>query len=323
MTESLRESVEKTDRQVELAASTERGMRSVVLGTLASAVLAAVKIITGVLGRSYALIADGVESMLDIVTSLAVWGGLRIAANPPNDKYPYGYGKAEPFVALVAASGLLVAAVGIAVQSVREILTPHRSPAAFTLVVLVVVVVTKEVMFRILFRTGKAIGSRAVQTDAWHHRSDALTSVAAFIGISVALVAGEGYESADDWAALFATLVIAYNGVRLFRSSMREILDASPSPELVERVRRISQNAEGVVEIDLCRVRKSGLGLFVDIHVVVDGNMTVRKGHAIAHDVKDALLMSDLSVLDVVVHIEPVGEDAGQAVTPQLRVKGS
>jgi cation diffusion facilitator family transporter len=284
---------------------TELGVRKTTLAIVASTALGAVKIIAGVLGNSYALIADGVESILDVMSSLVVLGSLKIASSPPTAGFPYGYGKAEPLATMIVASMLLVAALGISIQSVREILTPHYLPAPFTLVVLLGVVATKEVMFRILSRTGESIGSQAMQADAWHHRSDALTSIAAFLGISIALTAGEGYESADDWAALFACTVIGFNGQRLFRSGLREVLDAAPSDETINRIRDISLSVEGVMEIDKCRVRRSGLGLYVDIHVVVDGALSVRQGHIIAHQVKNALLESDLSVLDVTVHIEP------------------
>jgi len=144
-----------------------------------------------------------------------------------------------------------------------------------------------------------------MQTDAWHHRSDSLTSIAAFIGISIALFAGKGYESADDWAALFAAGVIAFNGVRLFRSVLREILDASPPPVLVAQVREIALAVPDVIKLDKCRVRTSWLILFIDLHVVVDGNLTVTRGHDISHRVKDALLASKLGIRDVTIHIEP------------------
>lgn len=287
------------------AVAAARGERATVLGIVASTVLAAVKVFAGVLGHSYALIADGIESMLDIISSMVVLGGLRLAAQPADEQYPWGYGKAEPLAALAVASALLAAAAGIAFQSVREILTPHHAPAPFTLAVLVAVVVTKEIMFRVLSRTGASIGSRAMQTDAWHHRSDSLTSIAAFIGIAIALAMGEGYESADDWAALFAAGVIAFNGVRLFRSAWHDILDAAPDPALVEMLRSTALAVPGVVAIDKCRVRKGGLGCFVDIHVVVSGDLTVMRGHEIAHQVKDALIAGKERVLDVTVHIEP------------------
>jgi cation diffusion facilitator family transporter len=206
----------------------------------------------------------------------------------------------------VISSGLLAAAAIIAVQSVRGILTPQEAPAAFTLVVLVVVVLAKELLFRFLFRAGESIESSALRSDAWHHRSDSLTSLAAFVGIAIALWAGEGYESADDWAALFAAAVIAFNGARLFRSAWRELIDASLPERVVEDVREIARGVDGVAGIDMCRVRKSGLGLWIDIHVEVHGDMTVRDGHDIAHRVKDALTESRYKVMDVVVHIEPM-----------------
>jgi cation diffusion facilitator family transporter len=289
-----------------------RGSRATAWGIIASIVLAAVKIVGGILGNSYALIADGVESMLDIMSSLVVLGSLRISTQPPNEQFPYGFGKAEPLSALLVATALLAAAIGIAVQSIREILTPHHAPAAFTLVILVGVVITKEVMYRLLFRTGEAIGSKAMQTDAWHHRSDSLTSIAAFVGISIALFAGEGYESADDWAALVAAAVIAFNGSRLFKSAWREVLDAAPPLEVTDNVRTVAEGVEGVIEIEKCRVRKSGLGMFVDIHVVVDGAMSVRRGHDLSHHVKDRLIQDVAGIQDVLVHIEPSDEGEEQ-----------
>lgn len=302
----------KTGVQEALARATGRGVRATAFGILASTVLAVVKIVSGVVGHSYALIADGIESMLDIMSSVVVWSSLKIAAQPANEQFPYGYGKAEPLGAMAVATALLGAAVGIVIQSVREILHPHHAPAPFTLVVLVGVVIAKEIMFRILIRVGESIGSRAVQTDAWHHRSDSLTSIAAFLGISIALMAGEGFESADDWAAVFAAGVIAFNGVRLFRSAWREILDVSPPEEIVNRVRRIAAAVDSVAQIDKCRVRRSGLSLFVDIHVMVDGDLTVRTGHDIAHEVKDALLSSGLGIMDAAIHIEPVEEEPAE-----------
>jgi len=321
MSESDESKLRQTAPEARLLELAQRGKSQVSYGILISAVLAAVKIISGIAGNSYALIADGVESMMDIVSSLAVLGSLRMAAQPPDDKYPYGYGKIEPLAALVVSVALFVAALGIAIQSIREILTPHHSPAVFTLVVLIGVVAVKEAMFRLLNKTGVDVGSTAVQADAWHHRSDALTSLAAFIGISIALVGGEGYEAADDWAALFACAMIFYNGVRLFRTGLRDAMDAAVAPELEERIRETGLEVDGVLEIEKCLVRKSGLIHFVDIHVVVDGEVSVSRGHEIGHDVKNALLTEDLRILDVAVHIEPAGlelTDPGQISTASV-----
>lgn len=285
--------------------SAAQGIRASLTGVVVSVVLGAIKVVAGVLGHSYALVADGVESMLDVVSGLVVAGSLKIAAQPPDERYPYGYGKVEPAAALVIATALLATAVGIAIQSVREIRAPHHAPAAFTLVVLVLVVITKEILFRYLLRTGESIDSNAMRTDAWHHRSDSLTSLVAFIGISIALAGGPGYEPADDWAALFAAAVIAFNGVQLLRGAWREIMDVSVPDAILEEIRQIARGVDGVAGIDMCRVRKSGLGLWVDIHVEVPEQMSVREGHTISHKVKDALLASHHNVMDAIVHIEP------------------
>jgi cation diffusion facilitator family transporter len=270
-----------------------------------SGLLGAVKVAAGVVGHSYALIADGVESLLDIVSSLAVWGSLKISMTDPNKRFPYGYGKAEPLAGLAIAAGLILVAVVLAVQSIHEIRSPHQGPEPFTLAVLVIVVAVKELLFRWLAKTGREIESRALESDAWHHRSDALTSLAAFIGISIALWGGKGYESADDWAALIACGLIAYNGYRLLRAALAEVLDAAPADETLLRIRGIAATVPGVSGIDDCRARRSGLGWLVDIHVEVDGAMPVREGHRIAHEVKDALLAGNVGVLDALVHIEP------------------
>jgi cation diffusion facilitator family transporter len=282
----------------------DRGVRSAQLGMITNALLALVKLLAGVFGHSYALIADAVESSADIFSSLIVWGGLRIASRDPDDDYPFGYGKAETVASFTVALMLLGAAVGIAVEAIREIITPHHSPAPWTLIVLVSVVLVKTLLARKVGAVGEEVGSTAVKADAWHHRSDALTSLAAFIGISISLIGGKGYESADEWAALFACAVIAWNGYRLFRPAMDEVMDTAP-PATTDEVRRIGGSIPGVEGIGKCRVRKYGTSHIVDIHVFVDGDMTVRRGHEIAHEVVDALRVSHLKVVDTIVHIEP------------------
>ncbi len=309
----MRQSQKVNDPEAFLKKAAGCGMRATAWGIVASTVLAAVKVIAGITGHSYALVADGIESMLDIMSSMVVWGSLRVASLPATEDHPYGFGKAEPLAALAVATALLGASVGIAIQSISEIRTPHHLPAPFTLGVLVFVILTKEVMFRVLFRIGEKVGSKAMQIDAWHHRSDSLTSIAALIGISIALFAGEGYESADDWAALFAAGVIAFNGVRLFRNALREILDVSPPQKTVAKIMEIAKAVPEVIDLDKCRVRKSGLVLFVDIHVIVDGSLSVNEGHRIAHEVKDALLASGFGIRDVAVHIEPTKMERGQS----------
>jgi cation diffusion facilitator family transporter len=281
------------------------GARVALLGLVINVVLAAVKIVAGVVGHAYVLIADGMESAIDVAGSIVIWGGLTVAARPPDRTHPYGHGKAEPIAALVVAICVLAAAIGLAIESVREILTPHHGPAPFTLAVLVAVIVIKEFLFRYVNRIGQDLESTAVQTDAWHHRSDALTSGAAFIGISVALIGGERWQSADDWAALFACAVIAANGVRLALPAFQEIMDTAPGGKIVRSIRAVASSVPGVVEVEKCYARKMGLDYYVDLHVGVDGNISVHEGHKIAHRVKSAIQQSDSRVADVLVHIEP------------------
>jgi len=268
-------------------------------------VLALVKISTGLAGNSYALVADGIESTADVFASLVVWGGLRFSTRPPDESHPYGHGKAESLAGVVVALFLLGAAILIAAQSLHEIRTPHRPPAWYTLVVLVLVILTKEFLYRRMSSVGEELESSALKANAWHHRSDALTSLAAFVGISIALIGGEGYQVADDWAALLACGIILYNGVRLLLPALDEVMDAA-APQVIEaQLRAIASEVDGVVAIEKCRVRKSGLGLLMDIHVIVEGDITVKKGHWIGHQVKERLLASSLPVTDVVVHVEP------------------
>ena len=283
----------------------QTGSRAVLLGLVINVALAAIKIGAGLFGNAYVLIADGIESALDVGGSLIIWGALKFAARPPDATHPYGHGKAEPFAAMVVSVGVLAAALGLAISSVRELFLPRHGPAPFTLIVLVVAVVTKEIMYRYVVRVGRSAESTAIQTDAWHHRSDAMTSIAAFIGISVALIGGESWRSADDWAALFACAVIAANGYRLLRPALFEILDTAPRGEIVDVVRNAACSVPGVIEVEKTFLRKMGLSFYADLHVKVNGEISVREGHHIAHEVKRAIQKSDPRIADVMVHIEP------------------
>jgi cation diffusion facilitator family transporter len=283
----------------------EKGLRSTILGILANAILAVVKGIAGVLGNSYALIADSIESTTDIASSLIVWGGLKISGIPPDIDHPYGHGKAEPLAATVVGLFLFAVAIGIAIQSAREIVNPHHTPAPFTLVVLVAVVIIKESLFRFVFNVGKSIDSTAVKSDAWHHRSDAITSGSAAVGISIALIGGPGYESADDWAAMFASVIIAFNAFRIIKPAINEVMDAAPAAEIEQAVRATAGHVAGVIGLEKCRIRKMGLWYYVELHVTVEGHITVRHGHDIAREVKAKILEAHANVADVLVHTEP------------------
>jgi cation diffusion facilitator family transporter len=248
---------------------------------------------------------------MDIASSLIVWLGLRYSIKPPDEDHPYGHGKAEPLAAMAVSMALFAAAAGVAIESVREIRLPHHAPAPFTLVVLVLVIVVKELLFRYVFKVGDSTQSTAVKTDAWHHRSDALTSAGAFVGISVALVGGPGYESADDWAALFAAFIIGLNAYLLLMPALAELTDAKPDPALEAQVRAVAERHPDVVGTHKCHVRKMGFDYYVDLDVIVNGEITVTRGHEIAHDVQDAIRAANPLFSKVLIHVEP-------AATPSL-----
>lgn len=293
-----------------------RSIRSTITGMVINGLLAVGKITTGAIGHSQALIADGIESLADIVSSIVVWRGVVVAAVPEDENHPYGHGKAEAVAAGVVGVLLVAAAIWIAVESVHQIVTPHQTPRAYTLVVLVVVIVVKELLFRRVLQTGSELENAAVKGDAWHHRSDAITSFAAAIGIIVALAGGPGYEWADDAAALLASLFIAWNGVRIGRPAMDELMDAAAPKELRDHISALAAAVHGVEHIQKCVVRRHGYWFYVDLHVHVDPQMTVTRSHAIAHEVKDKLRAELPRIRDVLIHIEP-SRKAPEAGPPQ------
>lgn len=282
-----------------------KAIRTTQLGILVSIVLVAVKAVSGYLGDSYALIADATESGVDIVSSGLLWMALRIALKPADEGHPYGHGKAEPLAAILISFFLIGAAAWIAWHSIIFIETPHEIPKTFTLIVLLAVILTKESLYRYVLKIGKSLNSQAVQADAFHHRSDAITSIAAFIGISIAVLGGKGFEQADDWAALLACCFILYNAIGIIRPALGEIMDRAPAGEVVDQVRLLSLKVEGVRGVEKCFVRKMGLEYYVDLHIEVDGSLTVGEGHQIAHRVKDEIINANASIKNVLIHVEP------------------
>ena len=292
-----------------------RGRRSSLIGLVVNLFLAVGKIAAGITGHSQALIADGIESLGDVFGSVVVWHGLTIASRPPDRDHPYGHGKAEPIAAALVAVLLVAAAAVIAVESVHQIVAPHLAPAPFTLVVLLGVILVKEGLFRFVLRVGDDIGSRAVRTDAWHHRSDAITSAAAGIGITIALIGGPGWEAADDWAALFASAIIVSTGIRLLLPAVHELMDRTPGTEVLEETARIARSRPGVHRVEKVLMRKMGLYFVADMHVEVEPNMTVWESHEIAHDVKGAIRDRLPRVVEITIHIEPAYRPPGAAAS--------
>lgn len=280
-------------------------MRAAQVGMFVNLILAVIKLIAGIIGHAYVLVADAVESTADIFSSLVVYGGLRIAAQPADENHPYGHGRAEALAGALVALMLLAAALGIAIEAVREIRTPHHTPRAWTLAVLVGVIIIKQILANRVFQIGSETGSTAVMADAQHHRSDVITSSAAFAGISIAVIGGPGWEQADDWAALVASLVICYNGVKMLRPAVNDLMDRLPEAHVVETIANAATGVSDVRAIEKLKVRKVGLQYAVDLHVQADPHMSLHDAHVVSGKVKSAIRAAMPAVDGVLIHMEP------------------
>jgi cation diffusion facilitator family transporter len=283
----------------------QKAIKATYFSIIGNTFLAALKWIAGFFGNSYALIADAIESTADIFASFLVLFGLKYANRPADENHPYGHGRIEPLITFLVVGFLLFSAIFIAHESIINIQTPHQLPRPFTLFVLGGIIIWKEISYRIVIKQSKLTNSSSLKADAWHHRSDAITSIAAFIGISVALLLGKGYEAADDWAALFASGFILYNSYLIFRPALGEIMDEHVYDDVIDSIRSISKNVEGIVTTEKCFIRKAGMYYHVDLHAVVDGAISVKHGHEIAHLLKDTLREKIPQIGHVLIHIEP------------------
>ena len=286
----------------------QKAIKTSWLSIIGNALLAIAKGVTGVFGNSYALIADAIESTTDVFSSFLVLIGLKYSSKPPDENHPYGHGKAEPLITFAVVGFLMVSATVIAYESIDHIRTPHSVPESYTLIVLAVIIAIKEIFYRFVSKKSEETKSTSLKADAWHHRSDAITSLMAFIGISIAIFMGEGYETADDWAALLASGFILYNAYLILRPALGEVMDEHMHDDMIESIREISMTVEGVVETEKCYVRKMGMAFIVDLHIAVDAEITVKMGHDIAHEVKDRLLNELPEIADVLIHVEPDDE---------------
>lgn len=268
-------------------------------------VLALIKIAVGVVGHSFAMIADGIESVSDIFSSILVWIGLKYAARPPDRNHPYGHGKAEPLITFLVVGLLIGSAIYIIIQSIYYIRHPHENPEGYVLIILGVIIIIKEWFYHLMKRKSRETKNRMLEADAWHHRSDAITSLAAFVGIGIAVVMGDGYESADDWAALVAAGIILYNAFRIFRPALGEVMDENTHQDLIREIRTLAIEVNGILATEKCFIRKSGMLYYVDLHAVVDGDISVHQGHELAHRLKDHLQTALPEIAEVLIHIEP------------------
>jgi cation diffusion facilitator family transporter len=283
----------------------QKAIRVTYFSILSNTTLAIIKGLAGVFGNSYALIADAIESTTDIFSSLLVLFGLRYAKRPADDNHPYGHGKIEPLITFLVVAFLVTSAAVIAHESIQNIQTLHETPKSWTLIVLACIIIWKEISFQIVIKKSKETNSSSLKADAWHHRSDAITSIMAFLGISIALIFGEGFETADDWAALCASFFILYNSYLIFRPALGEIMDEHLYDDLLVDIRNTSIEVAGVIGTEKCFIRKAGMKYHVDLHVIVDGKITVKEGHDIAHTLKDYLRTEIPNIGHVLIHIEP------------------
>jgi cation diffusion facilitator family transporter len=283
----------------------QKAIDTIYLSIVGNALLAIAKAITGIFGNSYALIADAIESTTDVFSSIFVLFGLKYATKPADKNHPYGHGRAEPLITFGVVGFLVISATIIAYESIDNIKTPHQTPEKYTLLVLAIIVIIKEVFYRIVSAKSEETKSTSLKADAWHHRSDALTSLMAFIGIAIAIYMGEGYEAADDWAALLASGLIIYNAYLIFRPALSEIMDEHIHDDFIVDIRLVSKTVNGVIDTEKCHVRKAGIYFHVDLHLIVNGTISVKKGHDIAHKLKDVLKNKFPEISDVLIHTEP------------------
>jgi cation diffusion facilitator family transporter len=283
----------------------KKAINTIVFSIVGNCFLALIKGFAGFFGNSYALIADAIESTTDIFSSILVLFGLKYANKPADKNHPYGHGKIEPLITFLLVGFLVISATFIAYESIQNIKNPHDLPEKWTLIVLALIIVWKELSFRIVIQKSEETNSSSLKADAWHHRSDAITSIAAFIGITMALMLGKGYESADDWAALFASGFIFYNSYLIFRPALGEIMDEHFYDDLVEDIRRISLTVDGIIATEKCFIRKVGMIYHVDLHAKVNGSISVTDGHNLAHQLKDTLRAEIPQLGHVLIHIEP------------------
>ncbi len=283
----------------------QKAIKATYFSLIGNFMLALIKGAAGIFGNSYALIADAIESTADIFSSFLVLIGIKYSNKPADDNHPYGHGRAEALITFIVVGFLITSATIIAYESIVNIQTPHKLPATWTLFVLGGIIIWKEISFRIVMQKSRETHSSALKADAWHHRSDAITSISAFIGISIALYFGKGYEAADDWAALFASVFILYNSYLIFRPALGEIMDEHLNDDMVTEIRKIAVTVNGIVDTEKCFIRKAGMRYHLELHAIVDSNITVKEGHRLAHELEDALRLQLPELGHVLVHIEP------------------
>ena len=279
--------------------------RAALLGLGVNLALGIAKLVGGLVGSSFALIADAVNSLGDVVTTVVVLLALRVAQRPADAEHPYGHTRAEGIAASNVAVLIIISAMVVGWEAIQRLSHPHAVPPMWTLWLAGANIVIKEGLYRYKIKVGKRTGSGAMIANAWDHRSDALCALAVLLGLLAIRLGGPRFIWADEAASLVVMGAIIWSGVQLFRTSASDLMDVQADPELVERIRAAARQVKDVRDVETLWVRKSGLEFFADIHIEVDQHFTVAAGHRIGHEVKDRLLRDFPRLRDVLVHLEP------------------
>jgi len=280
-------------------------VRTAGAGLAINLLLGVVKLVGGIVGNSFALISDAVNSIGDSLGSGVVLFALRVAQKPPDSDHPYGHTRAESVAGLSVAWLIAFSAITVGWEAVTHMFDRHTAPAAWTLWIAAANVAIKEVLYRVNKSIGERIGSQSLVANAWDHRSDALCSLAVVFGIAAVRWGGPRFVWADEVAALVVVAAILWSAFHLLRSNAAELMDQQADEETVDAIRQATLKVPGVSAVEKLRVRRSGMECFADIHVEVDPNMTVERGHKIGHDVKERLINEITALRDVLVHLEP------------------
>jgi len=269
------------------------------------------KVTAGVVGNSWAVIADGLHTISDLLSSVAILVGFRVAQRAPDRTHPYGHGKAEVLAARLVGFLLLVVAAFILHEAGGKLLRRQeiKIPGQIALWAAFVSIVVKEGLYRYKERYAKRTGSASLHADAWHHRSDALTSLAALLGVAGAIISGGRLNWLDPVAAILVAAIILWVTFRVFTSTMGELMDAAPPEWFLADIRNLALDVDGVKDVEKIRCRKAGLNYLVDIHVEVDPKLAVDEAHRIAAAVRDRLIADGDNILQALVHIEPYYPD--------------
>ncbi len=276
------------------------------ISLLVNLMFALCKGIAGVFGNSFALVADAIESMTDVFSSLLVFLGIKYATRPADNNHPYGHGKVEPLVTFVIVGFLLFSSGIILYNAIDNIGTAHEKPKMYTIFVLLAVVISKECIYRFMHQKGQDTHSTSLNSEAWHHRSDAISSGMALIGIVIAIFGGEGYESADDYAAIITAGIIIFNTYLIFRPALGEIMDEHLHCDLEDDIRTLSKAHFPETETEKLFIRKYGMFYHIDMHLMVNPKMNVYDAHVLSHQVKDLLMKANPHICNILIHIEPL-----------------